>query len=171
MIAQKRSLGALWIITLAGGCALAGGCGDAAYTKYYDPEVDSDIGGAGPSPADSDSAAQPSGDPCSSASPFQCDPLAAASCAGETSGCDYGEVDGVHGFYCYTDCTEPVGAACDPADGPWCAAGATCRDGVCAAYCCGAADCSGGLTCDPVDLEHVEGALGVCVGADTETDL
>jgi hypothetical protein len=135
-------------IALILAACLAAGCGDAGITDYFQPEGDSDIGGAHDSPDDS-GAEQPTGDPCAADSPWPCQPVTGDGCAGDDLACDFGLSGGIWGFWCFTDCSEPAGAPCDQIAGPWCASGMTCRGGVCTAFCCLAEDCPEGSACVP----------------------
>ncbi|HUT79171.1 MAG TPA: hypothetical protein VM285_15845 [Polyangia bacterium] len=141
---------------------LAAGCGDAGITDYFEPEGDSDIGGANDLTADSGTQ-QPTGDPCAEDSPWPCHPVTGAGCDGDDSGCDFGLGGGVWGFFCFSDCTEPLGASCDQAVGPWCASGMTCRGGVCSGFCCLAEDCPEGIGCVPGNWDPpLEAGPGFC---------
>jgi hypothetical protein len=160
--------GTTWIATAA--VLLTAACVDIKGSDYFEPNMDSDVGSGSGDSTDT-GVDQPQGDPCASDDgTFACDPVTNAGCADAGVGCDYGELDDVSGFYCYEDATEPGGAACDAAAGPWCAAGHTCVGGVCASYCCGSADC-GGEACSPLDLEFVDGPLGTCPLPEPDSDI
>jgi hypothetical protein len=142
---------------------LLAGCDDVKYTDYFEGEVDSDVGqGTGGDIDAGNGAEQLVGDPCGDENPWSCDPNDGAGCGDGGLGCDYGLHEGVFGFFCFTDATEPIGAPCAVDAGPWCAGGATCHEGLCAAYCCGDGDCAEGV-CDALPLEYVEGPLGICL--------
>jgi hypothetical protein len=141
---------------------LAAGCGSAGIEDYFEAEGDSDIGGAHDAPADS-GPEQPTGDPCAADSPWPCHPVTGAGCVGDGFGCDFGPNGGVWGFFCFSDCTEPLGAPCDQASGPWCASGMTCYGGVCRAFCCGDEDCAGEAACLPGNWSPpLEAGPGFC---------
>jgi hypothetical protein len=149
------------IIAAAIAFRLAAGCGEAGITDYFQPEADSDIGGKQDVPADQ-APEQPTGDPCAADSPWPCHPVTGAGCA-EGLGCDFGPNGGIWGFFCFTDCTEPAGAPCDQAAGPWCASGATCRGGTCTSFCCEEADCAEGFDCFPANWDPpLESGPGFC---------
>lgn len=147
-------------------------CGNVKRTDYFEEGVDSDVGGGSGNGSDA-GAEQVEGDPCEpDAGPWDCDPLTGEGCEGEGVACDHGQHDGVAGFYCFVDCTEELGAPCmtGPSDGPWCAAGMTCRDGVCVRFCCSSDDCDAG-DCEPIDLANViGGSLGTCPAPEVDTD-
>lgn len=86
-----------------------------------------------------------------------CDPTDPTSCgAGEA--CDVAEGEGLVCFPPPNDV--PVGGACDPGAGPFCAHGGSCVEGTCAKYCCSDDECDGG-TC--VDLGSLGGVdVKVC---------
>jgi len=162
----------LLIVATAALCCAA--CKDIKDTDYFEDGVDSDVGGDNNQSEDTEQE-PPSGDPCApEGGVWSCDPVTAEGCPGEGTACDHGVLGGIAGFYCYTDCTETEGAPCMYEDngGPWCAAGMTCLEGVCARYCCGSSDCDGDQ-CQPLTLENViGGALGTCPAEalDTDTD-
>jgi len=121
------------------------------------------VGQGGGGDLDAGGPEQLSGDPCGDENPWGCDPVSNTGCGDGGLACDYGEHEDALGFYCFTDSTEPLGAPCAVDGGPWCAGGSTCADGVCVAFCCETGDCPSG-SCDPLDLAHVEGPLGLCTG-------
>jgi len=142
---------------------LAAACGDAGVTDYYQPEGDDYIGGSGPG-QEQPLPEQPTGDPCAADSPWTCHPVTGEGCEGEDLGCDFGFDGSIWGFFCFTDCTEPLGASCDQVGGPWCASGMTCRDGSCELFCCEPADCPEGTACQSADWNPpLESGPGFCL--------
>ena len=143
--------------------AAAAGCTDPAPLSYYDPQADTDIGGGHDDALSDAGPDQPSGSPCSEDSPWPCDPITSQGCAGTDSACDYGVSNGVTGFFCFTDGTEPAGSACGQDAGPWCASGSTCMGGLCTPYCCSQDDCDPGTLCEAVDWEYLDAGIGLCL--------
>ncbi|MCA9619002.1 MAG: hypothetical protein KC731_08270 [Myxococcales bacterium] len=74
----------------------------------------------------------------------ECNPLDPTTCSPSGSACDVAQDDQLHCFP--PPNTAPVGGACDASAGPYCAFGATCLGGTCAAFCCDQSDCASG-TC------------------------
>lgn len=106
-------------------------------------------------------AGAPSGGSCFSiGGADECNPVTQAPCnvaAGEA--CDLSQ----NGFSCFPPPNDvELCGACDPVNGPWCVAGATCV-GACARYCCTDADCAPAGACDKATYE-LGGDVGVCVG-------
>jgi hypothetical protein len=161
------------LLSLLSGCSLAnslddlkwdrdgGGATDTDTDGDTDTDTDTDIDTDTDSDTDTDTDTdsdsdtgtdtnQLSGDPCSD-NPWDCDPVSGSGCDTETGwACDYGEMWGYDGFYCFGSSTEPLGALCElDTSGPFCANTLTCADGVCRDYCCSDDDCSGSETCEP----------------------
>ena len=158
----------LLILFAAGALAAVSSCKDIKADKYIESDVDTDIGGGEDSKPDVE---YPTGDPCGDTTPWSCDPLTGDGCPESEYACDFfGQYGGVGEFVCFSDCTEPVGAPCDRTEGPWCAAGAACVDGVCAKYCCSDSDC-GSDKCEPLTWENVTGGrFGLCPVHEVDTD-
>ncbi len=86
--------------------------------------------------------------PCDASSLWGCDPLSNEGCGENGAACDFGaDQQDNTGFYCFEGSTQVLGASCDPQNGPWCAGGMTCVQGICMAYCCSADDCKAGEQC------------------------
>ena len=170
MKVAKEQLAGVALVALA--AALSCACGDVADPEYFQQEVDPDVGQDNGDDPDAGTSAV-TGDPCADDNPWGCDPVTNAGCQAQETACEYGVHQGASGFYCFSDSTEPLGAACGSQDngGPWCAGGSTCVSGICVAYCCGDDDC-GGEVCSAVEHENVTGPLGTCPPEqDLDTDL
>jgi len=152
-------------------CAVAlvlSACGNVKPDWGFEEAVDWDIGEGIGADSDGDAGATP-GDPCADPDSLACDPLTNAGCDGDAGyACSFSaEAEGA--FACLSDSTEPEGAACDAADGPWCGPALACalvadRAGVCVPYCCEDDQCAGGGPCRPFDYPEVAPPFGYCAG-------
>lgn len=145
-------------------CALG-----ACQTTVEDDDDDDGTGGAGATSASSTTTAVTtttgggvSLPPGCWNGPATCDPRTNAGC-GPDEACDAGlDENGTPAVACFPPPnTQGLGQACDPNQGPFCQGGTTCVNGTCAALCCSAADCGGGLPCTAIDPQL--GTLGACV--------
>lgn len=158
---------------------LSAGCGAMYPEDDNGSEVDRNIGLGSTHNEQIDSTKS---DPCQEDNLWDCSPVSNEGCAdaGVDLGCGYFSdlrADGgssKFGFFCLTDATEPVGAACNIKTGPWCMGGATCVvsntgdagtnfDGTCAAYCCKQSDCEAQTICSTGDWPGIESSLGYCL--------
>ena len=121
------------------------------------------------------------GDPCAGEStPWECSPIDMQGCddgsdidAGSTMSCAWGRQNNLFGFYCFSNATEPEGAACEDIEGPWCGPGLTCKypvgetaqQGVCVKMCCAQSDCESGETCTPVGEDDHPSFINITGGA------